>query len=118
VDEYIIKGNGAPELLESHPELCFKYLNNGKVVLTKKSRPEGITERLNILRGMDKELYRLYPLMLQSIPASMAKKDDMLDAMCLCLSNKLAMETGLCYFQDENGKDERDIPIRIAYCKP
>jgi predicted RNase H-like nuclease len=56
--------------------------------------------------------------MLQSIPSSLAKKDDMLDAMCLCLSNKLAIENGLCYFQDINRKDERAIQIRIAYYKP
>lgn len=118
VDEYLQKGLERPELLESHPELCFKYLNQGRVVLTKKSRPEGISERLSIIRGMDIELYGIYKEMLQSIPASLAKKDDMLDAMCLCLANKLAIGKGLGYFQDKNRQDERDIQIRIACYKP
>ena len=58
-DEFLRNSSGF-EIIESHPELCFKYLNNGQVVLSKKSTEKGLKERLSILKNYFKDVGQLY----------------------------------------------------------
>ncbi len=112
-DEFLLQ-NDDIEMIESHPELCFKYLNDGKVVLSKKSTPEGAKERLAILRKYDATIPKLFEKILSETKRKQAKKDDILDAICLCLVNRLAAEK-LNFLADENFTDEKEIEMKIAY---
>jgi 8-oxo-dGTP diphosphatase len=75
VDEYLQKTNEKAEIIESHPEMCFKYLNEGKVVMTKKSSETGIAERLRIISQYDNKLVALYEKMMKSVKRKDAKAD-------------------------------------------
>ncbi len=74
---------------ESHPEMCFSRLN-GEVILSKKSKSEGIKERCKLLEN------RLEQGALSDV-REMAKKyhckpDDILDAVCLAVTAGLKAE--------------------------
>ncbi len=101
-------------LLESHPELGFKSLNGGEVVLTRKNTPQGIEERLSLLEKADPGAAEAYRSIQGKFKRKDAKPDDLLDALCLCVINRLAGESGLSYVEDQHSRDEKDIPIRIA----
>jgi predicted RNase H-like nuclease len=45
----------------------------------------------------------------------MLRQIDLLDAICLCLVNKLGSEAGFSYIADINEKDEHQIQIKLAY---
>lgn len=117
VDHYLRTNNLHEKIIESHPELCFKYLNQGKVVLSKKATPEGASERLMILEKYEPNIRQLFEQILQTTLRKDVKKDDVLDAICLCLANRLAGEKHLYYLEGEQKMDEYCIPMKIAYCK-
>ena len=102
------------EIYESHPEICFKYLNNEKVIQSKKSTPEGFQERFQILINSYPELEQVYNSIQNSFAKSKVKPDDILDAMVLCVSN-LNSGDNHRFFQDENNIDEKGIFVRIGY---
>jgi 8-oxo-dGTP diphosphatase len=103
------------EIIESHPELCFKYLNNGEVVLTKKSKKNGLEERKNILFRYDKKLKYLFNLAENNSLRKDVARDDIADAICLCLVNKLGNKNDLSFIEDDYKVDEKGIKMRIAY---
>jgi hypothetical protein len=45
----------------------------------------------------------------------MLRQIDLLDAICLCLVNKLGSEAGFSYIADINKEDEHQIQIKLAY---
>ena len=107
-----------PVILESHPEAGFKSLNHRQVLLSKKNTPEGANERLRLLQKADPPTVKLFEEICGSFKKKDVKPDDILDALCLCVVNKLAGERGLRYLEDENNRDERGIPIKIALLNP
>jgi predicted RNase H-like nuclease len=114
VDEYIQKKPQNIEIYESHPEICFKYLNNSKVIPTKKSTQEGFQERLNLLLEHQPKLEAIYESIAEIFPKSKVKPDDILDAMVLCVSN-LNSKENLRFIEDENNLDDLAIKVKIAY---
>jgi predicted RNase H-like nuclease len=102
------------EVYESHPEICFKYLNNEEVIQSKKSTAEGFQERFQTLINCYPELEQVYESIQNSFSKSKVKPDDVLDAMVLCVSN-LNSEDNPRFFQDENNIDEKGIFVRIGY---
>ena len=102
------------EIYESHPEICFKYLNNEKVIQSKKSTAEGFQERFQTLINSYPELEQVYNSIQNSFAKSKVKPDDILDAMVLCVAN-LNSENNPRFFQDENNIDEKGIFVRIGY---
>ncbi len=116
IDEFLVHKSPQLDILESHPEFCFKYLNAAeKVILSKKATAAGAQERLALLKNYDQRLEKLYHDILAQTLRKQVKKDDILDAMCLVLVNQLAGESQLHYLQDENSEDERKLSIGIAY---
>lgn len=115
VDEYICGGNSSPEIIESHPELCFKGLNSNKIVQSKKTRTFGIKERLSIIEKYEPNLVKLYGEKAKEIRRKYAKRDDLIDAICLCLVNKLGFPDKLSYLLDKNNTDSEGIKVRIGY---
>jgi 8-oxo-dGTP diphosphatase len=116
LDEFL-KTKPNVELIESHPELCFKHLNNGNVLLSKKSDNNGLNERKNILFSYDENLKDLYEQIEQNTFRKDVTRDDIADAICLCLVNKFGSRDKLSFIKDVNKLDEKRIEIRIAYYK-
>jgi len=101
-------------LIESHPEICFKYLNH-QIVWSKKSTPEGIEERLQILEQYDATIRTLFDEMVKNSKRKNLKRDDIVDAICLCLVNQLAGKQEMRFIEDKIEKDEKEIKIRIGF---
>ena len=118
-DELIRENNYSAKFNESHPELCFKYLNPSRsVVRSKKSTPEGIEQRLQILELYEHKTRSIFRKIIGETKRKDVKKDDIIDALCLCIVNKLGFENGLSYLSDNHDKDHIGIPIKIAYFDP
>jgi 8-oxo-dGTP diphosphatase len=113
----LLRTQNSYDIVESHPEICFKYLNNGVTLLSKKSNESGMIERLEVLSNFDKSIDKLLEKVSKETLRKHVKKDDIIDAMCLCLVNKLGAETNLNYILDENIKDDYGIEMKIAYYK-
>lgn len=115
IDQFLETKSEALEVYESHPEICFKYLNNSEVIQTKKSTKEGFEERFNLLKKQHPELEELYSIITKSFSKSKVKPDDILDAIVLCVANLKSESSGLRYFEDEHHKDEKGIFVKVAY---
>jgi len=102
-------------ILESHPEFCFKNLNQGRVLQSKKSNADGIQERLNVLLSYDSNILPLYNRIRTETKRKDLKKDDIVDAICLCLANQLAGRQKLQFLSDAHRFDERGIEMKVAY---
>ena len=116
VDRYLIRASRkAPKIYESHPELGFKSLNNGRTLLSRKSTKEGLRDRLHVLGNYEPSIKYLYQSILASTLRNQVRRDDVVDALCLCLINKMALHGALRFLSDDNMKDEHNIEIKIAY---
>jgi len=116
VDEFLLK-NPNLKLIEAHPEISFKYLNDGGVLRSRKSKPEGIEERLSILERYNRKTPDLYQGILGNTLRKHVRRDDILDAICLAISMELGAQK-LQYLKDENAVDERGIEMKIGYFDP
>jgi 8-oxo-dGTP diphosphatase len=103
--------------IESHPEICFKYLNGGEIVLSKKSTKEGIKERLEILQRHYSNASNLFHKIIQETSRKQLKRDDILDALCLCLANILSGKKKMRFIHDPLIEDGNGIKMRIGYFK-
>ena len=103
------------KFIESHPELCFKYLNKGTTVLSKKSTKEGIQERLAILKKYDPRIDNLYREVEGQTKKKFVKRDDIIDAICLCLANQLSGKDKMQFIVDPLIEDAVGIRMRVAY---
>ena len=97
--------------------MCFKYLNSGNVVLSKKSQKVGLNERIKILFSYDTELITLFELIENNTLRKDVARDDISDAICLCLVNKLGGNKKLNFIFDKNNYDEKGIEMKLAYYK-
>jgi len=117
VDLFIRDTPSSIELIESHPELCFKYLN-GSILQSKKSKNEGIEERLDIINKYDPNCAALFSDIFKNTLRKHVKPDDIADALVLCLANQLNLEHQPDFLIDDHSHDAFKIPIRIGYHKP
>lgn len=115
VDQFLESKSEDLEIYESHPEICFKYLNDSEVIQTKKSTKEGFQERFELLQKYDLQLKSVYQNITETFPKSKVKPDDILDAMVLCVSNLRSNSSGLRFVEDENNKDENGFFVKVAY---
>jgi len=106
-------------VIESHPELCFKYLNKGhQVLLSRKSTKEGLAERLGILKQYESRIEVLFEKIVKETKRKDVKKDDIIDALCLCIVNKWGTQEKMHFLQDVNcNQDEKQIALRIGFYK-
>lgn len=102
-------------IYESHPEICFKQLNNNEVLMSKKTSSEGFEERYELLVKKYPKLSELYQNIRLQYPKSKVKPDDILDAMVLCVANLKSQKHGFQFIENEFNRDEKGIQIKIAY---
>ena len=115
IDLFFQEKSSILEIYESHPEIDFKYLNESKIVSSKKSTKEGFQERFQLLISLVPELEDLYQSIRSTYPKSKVKPDDILDAMVLCVSNLKSDINNLRFIEDENHTDANGILVKIAY---
>jgi len=112
IDEWFNQKPIGLEVLEAHPELCFKTLNRCEDLQFSKHQNEGIKERQEILFYHNTELKPLYEDILNTYKRSEVKPDDILDAMALLLVN-LKSES-LDIINDDNNVDETGKHVGIV----
>lgn len=117
VDEFL-QENINVEVIESHPEFCFKYLNNGRVLLSKKRTEAGRKERLSILKNYFSDAEKIYERAANNTLRKSAAKDDIVDAICLCVVNKLSGKNNMNFIRDKNRVDEKGVEMKIGYFDP
>lgn len=102
------------KILESHPEVCFSVLNR-KTVLSKKSQPDGIEERIKILQK-----YLPYlNLRDVSAPAKQHKcnVDDVVDAICLAVSANFVVQNQYRTLPSQPMVDETGLYMQMVIPK-
>lgn len=117
LDQFLKQKPQDLELIESHPELSFKYLN-GSILQTRKSEKSGIEERLKILKKYDPASLEVYKSIFQNTLRKHIKADDIVDALVLCLSNRLNEFNAPHLLLDTNRYDQLDNEIKIGYFDP
>lgn len=105
----LMRGNEAlhPIIHEAHPELAFARMNGGKPVLSRKRRPEGFAERL--------ELLARHGFSWEPRPLPGAARDDVLDAMAVCRTALLIAQGAATRLGPEQGRDRYGLPMNIWF---
>jgi len=116
IDRYLNSGTDHVDVFESHPEFCFKHLSTGcEVIDQSKHTPSGRLMRLEILRQYDEKLPETFLAIMNSTKRKNVKPDDIIDALCLCLVNKLGLDHSLSFLQTYPLRDSMHIEMKIAY---
>ena len=92
---------------EAHPELAFARMNGGKPVLSRKRRPEGYEERLELLvkHGFD--------VRVEKLPG--AARDDILDAVAVCRTAMLIADGTATRLGPSRARDRYGLPMNIWF---
>lgn len=101
------------EVLEAHPELCFKSLNSNIDLDFSKHTKEGIELRQQVLFRHQEELKSVFQNLMKSYKRSQVKADDILDAMALYVINKNSEK--LKIISDKNSIDETGKKVGIVF---
>ncbi len=105
----LMRGNTKlrPIVHEAHPELAFARMNGGKPVLSRKRRPEGFAERLDLL---SRHGFSWEP---RSLPG--AARDDVLDAMAVCRTALLIAKGTAKRLGPAQERDRHGLPMNIWF---
>ncbi|WP_321286654.1 DUF429 domain-containing protein [uncultured Sunxiuqinia sp.] len=104
---------------ESHPEINFKNLNNGKLLKHKKAAKEhvGIQERLAILSKQHQALPDFFNQYRNIFKKSHVKDDDLVDALCLCLTAQIGIDKGFQLIGEQGPSTANNSKKAIATIK-
>jgi len=112
-DELLAANKSAiPLFKESHPEVCFKYLN-GENLLHSKRTKEGQLERLQIINNYLPNFEIQLNEVLVKIPNKSAAVDDILDAGVLAINAMNGFNNGATTFPNHPPMDSRNIPMHV-----
>lgn len=100
-------------LRESHPEVCFQAAA-GAALTHPKRKPEGIRERLNVLRTFISDIDKIYEKSLRSFYRKTVAGDDILDAMMLAVTARES-RGDLVPMPNPPERDEKGLPMAIWY---
>jgi predicted RNase H-like nuclease len=105
------------KILESHPEICFKYLNQGSIPSLPKNAPKygGIKQRLLILKKFQRNIQSIYDLARSQFASSEVKNDDIVDALCLAITAKFGRLNRFDKILGSNKKDTQGINMAMHY---
>lgn len=92
---------------EAHPELAFARMNGGRPVLSRKRRPDGFAERL--------ELLARHGFPWRPRPLSGAARDDVLDAMAVCHTALLIAQGTAARLGPDHERDRHGLPMNIWF---
>ncbi|MBR4291619.1 MAG: DUF429 domain-containing protein, partial [Oscillospiraceae bacterium] len=96
-------------LVESHPEVAFQMLNRGVGLQYSKHTPEGIAERVALLKQ--------YGVVAAPVLTSFKPKqhEDVLDAVCLAVSAKMGIENGFMTIPEVSVPDKKGLYMQMAF---
>lgn len=105
-------------LRESHPEVCFCMLNQGKTMQKNKKTPSGRNERLRVIDRFACNGRRFFATHAPIFPASILGADDLIDAMVLALTAALSARHGLLSLPKDPEFDRHGLRMEIVYTLP
>lgn len=116
VDQLLLADRSANrKILEVHPEVCFWALNSGKPVQYRKSKSEGIMERLAILLDWEPEAEALLQRALRETRRRDVQADDVLDALVAYVSG-CAAAGELRRLVGVPAADDEGLPMQMLFC--
>ena len=98
-------------IVESHPEVAFQRLNNGKGLQYSKHTEAGIAERIAIVQSYGVDPVPLF------VGFTTKQHEDVLDAVCLALTAKLGCENGFQTIPDTPACDRRGLKMQMVFGK-
>ncbi|MBI4802947.1 MAG: DUF429 domain-containing protein [Elusimicrobia bacterium] len=95
VDKYLRTNPCQREkIFEVHPELCFRALNGGQPVLSKKKTEEGIQDRYQLLKRTIQNPQTCAKKVLDEHLRREVKEDDVIDALAACVTAAIWVSEG------------------------
>ena len=110
MDEYLRAESPAVDVIESHPELCFAYLNGGYPIAHPKSGEIGRAARFAVLDSVLDGWQSTYKSAFGEYYRKQVARDDIVDALVLCAAG----QQPLASIPAEPPVDERGLPMRIV----
>jgi predicted RNase H-like nuclease len=115
IDEFLQGNpNWKNRLIESHPEYCFKLLNNGVPVVENKQTIEGQNIRLSLLSEYLPICFELVSSFRLSFPRLSNKLDDLFDALVLAVTGAIGLKNGFVTLPEIPQKDQKGIAMQIV----
>ena len=112
-------GNDVPQIREVHPEICFWALNKGQSMRVKKTKEEGIKERLSVLQMVEPRAWTIFKKASSRIPEARVKKDDILDALVAAVTARRGWQSGgLQMLPESPDKDSKGLAMEMVYWCP
>jgi len=110
----LLRGAGSEfPLYESHPELCFAALNEGRPLLSKKRERRGVAERLRLLEAYDPSVPLAFRRARAMHGEKQVKDDDLVDALVLAFCAGLSPRQWRVV-PDPPERDGLGLPMRIV----
>jgi len=102
------------KVFEVHPEVCFWGLNGGKPMRYRKSKPEGVRERLATLSVWQPEANDLLQRVLRETRRLDVQADDVLDALVAHVTGR-AVAAELRRLTGVPSEDDKGLPMQMLF---
>ena len=109
--------DATPEVREVHPELCLWASNQRQPMKFNKKRPEGETERLDLLEVIEPRAREIFNAACTEFLRKEVAKDDIVDALALAVTAHRG-HGQLQTVPDDPPRDARGLPMEIVYWDP
>jgi predicted RNase H-like nuclease len=105
---------------ESHPEVCFQYLNDNRPLTYRKRAKarRGIDERLQILSMYKEDIHEAFKQAYNEHKCHELKVDDIVDSLCLFVVGELGTLYGFSKVTGTTKFDEYGINLNLYYFDP
>ncbi|MEX2531617.1 MAG: DUF429 domain-containing protein [Gemmatimonadota bacterium] len=118
VDRLLRNGAGArSSIREVHPEVLFWALSGGSPILTRKKKPAGILERLQVLESVYPGAEAVYSSALRRWKRSEVARDDLVDALAAAVTGWIGGDR-LQSLPGVQEADPRGLPMEMVYAMP
>jgi predicted RNase H-like nuclease len=111
VDAFLRSGDRRDRVRETHPEVCFCALNEGRAMRHHKSSSEGIAEREAILRRVFPASSDVIGELLAAHPRRGLGHDDILDALVAAVTARNRVQT----LPPDPPRDRHGLAMQITY---
>ncbi len=119
MDELLRHPSSPPEtpIREVHPEVCFWALNAKRPLNHGKKKPEGIRERVGVLRRIEPRAREMLREALES-HGRHAAPDDVLDALAAAVTAREGYPDKLQTVPENPQKDAHGLPMEMVFYNP
>ncbi len=117
VDVLLPRPDG-PRVRETHPEICFFALNNGRPMLHRKRKTEGKKERLDALHRVEKKSKHIVEDGRVSLSGKGVGRTDVIDALAAAVTAKRGWLSQFETLPKQSRCDSKNLPMEIVYWQP